>query len=60
MSTKIISLWLHHLKRGTISKKKAATAVTAVLVLMLNWGTHAEATIVVVMLLFFCFQRPVI
>lgn len=31
----------------------AATAITAFLVFVLNWGTHAEATIVVVMLLFF-------
>jgi hypothetical protein len=34
----------------------AATAVTALLVYLLNWGRYAEATIVTVMLLFFTFS----
>ncbi len=31
----------------------AATAITALLVYTLNWGRHAEATIITVMLIFF-------
>ncbi len=34
----------------------AATAVTALLVYLLNWGRHADATVVAVMLLFFTFS----
>lgn len=34
----------------------AATAFTAWIVFLLNWGTHAEATIVVAMLSFFSFS----
>lgn len=34
----------------------AATALTALLVYLLKWGVHAEAAIVIAMLLFFCFS----
>ena len=34
----------------------AATAITALLVYLLNWGRYAEATIVTAMLLFFSFS----
>jgi hypothetical protein len=34
----------------------AATAITALLVYVLNWGRYADATIVTVMLLFFIFS----
>lgn len=34
----------------------AATAITALLVYVLNWGRYAEATIVTVMLIFFTFS----
>ena len=34
----------------------AATAVTALLVYVLNWGRYADATIVTVMLMFFAFS----
>lgn len=34
----------------------AATAITALLVYLLGWGRHAEATIVTVMLIFFLFS----
>ncbi len=34
----------------------AATAITALLVFVLNWGRYADATIVTVMLLFFTFS----
>ena len=33
-----------------------ATATTAVIVLIMNWGLHAEATVVTAMLLFFTFS----
>ena len=34
----------------------AATAVTALLVYVLNWGRYADATVVTVMLMFFSFS----
>lgn len=34
----------------------SATAITALLVYVLNWGRYADATIVIVMLLFFTFS----